>query len=352
MFARDFGERRSGRVETVIPCEGCGSGVRLKGLIGESLISKQFPLRAKVLKCLHRKLIMEQGDIHMNTRKSAITKIIIGLLAPAFFVNCGSSPTSTAALPPGGEMNATVTSTVVLGKVGVLGKTSAISLSKLVVTAVSGATPPDTVRDTSSVSGNAQVTVLRMLTLPPLRNWVVTAKSLDAKDSVIHQGTSSPFFVKPADTANVSLNLTSRFAMYEARFNSLPDSIRSSQAGTGKDKLNLNRVVLKVDGVIKADSVHVAGTYFSGNQSVNVFWDYITPGAHTVTLEAYGVLNTYSGLLYSGASTFTVTAGNDDTRTVTLGWVGPTTGTGKLTVTLGKVGKVIINGGLPGTVIP
>jgi hypothetical protein len=287
----------------------------------------------------------------MNARKSAITKLFIGLLAPLFFANCGTSPTSSAAVPAGGEMNATVKSTVVLGKVGVLSKTSTISLTKLIITAVSSATPADTVRDTSTVSGNSQVTVLRVLSLAPLRNWVVNAKSLDAKDSVIHQGTSPSFFVKPADTADVSLNLTSRFAMYEARFNALPDSISSSQSGTGKDKLNLNRVVLKVDGVIKADSALASG-YFAGNQSVNVFWDYITPGSHTVTLEAYGVLNGYSGLLYSGASTFAVTAGNDDTRTVSLGWVGPTTGTGKLTVTLGKVGKVIINGGLPGTVIP
>jgi hypothetical protein len=284
----------------------------------------------------------------MNIRKNSV-RLLIGLLAPAFFAHCGSNPASVAQNPQP-EINATVKSTVVLGKVGVLGKSSTINLQKLVLTAVSSATPPDTVRDTSTVSGNAQVTVLRVLTLAPLRNWVVSAKSLDAKDSVIHSGSSSTFFVKPADTADVSLNLTSRFAMYEARFNTLPDSISSSAAGTGKDKLNLNRVVLLVDGVIKADSVLASG-YFSGNQSVNVFWDYITPGSHTVTLEAYGVLHTYTGKLYSGASTFTVTAGNDDTRSVTLNWVGPSTGTGKLTVTLGKVGKVIVNGALPGTVI-
>jgi hypothetical protein len=168
---------------------------------------------------------------------------------------------------------------------------------------------------------------------------------------VIHSGSSASFFVKPADTADVTLNLASRFAMYEARFNSLPDSISSSVSGTGKDKLNLNRVVLLVDGVVKADSALASG-YFSPNQNVNVFWDYITPGNHTVTLEAYGALHAFTGKLYSGSANFTVTAGADDTRSVTLNWVGPTTGTGKLTVTLGKVGKVIVNGALPGTVIP
>jgi hypothetical protein len=292
---------------------------------------------------------MEKGGLLMETLKTKTVKLMIALLAPVMLANCGKAPNSVAEHTEA-PADAVVKSSVILGKVGALSKGSTINLSKLVVTAVSSATPPDTVRDTSVVSGNAQVSVLRVLTLAPLRNWVVTAKSLDAKDSVVHIGSSASFFVQPADTAAVSLNLTSRFAMYEARFNTLPDSISSSVSGTGKDKLNLNRVVLLVDGVIKADSVLASG-YFTANQSVNIFWDYITPGNHTVTLEAYGVLHTFSGKLYSGSANYTVTAGNDDTRTVALGWVGPTTGTGKLSVTLGKVGKVTVNGSLPGSVI-
>jgi len=286
----------------------------------------------------------------INIKKTSTLKLLIGFLAPAFLVHCGSNPT-TATADAHQPQNAVVKSTVVLGKVGTLGKTNTINLVKLVLTAVSSATPADTVRDTSTVSGNAQVTVARTLTLAPLRNWVITAKSMDTKDSVIHTGATSVFFVKPSDTAAVTLNLSSRFAMYEANFNTLPDSISSSVSGTGKDKLNLNRVVLKVDGVIKADSLLASG-YFSANQNVKIFFDYITPGSHTVTLEAYGVLHTYSGILYTGNQTFTAVTGIDDTRSINLGWVGPTTGTGKLTVTLGKVGKVTVNGALPGTVIP
>lgn len=148
----------------------------------------------------------------MTNGKAKLIKLFIGLIAPALFVNCGQNPTSVAD-KGGEETGATVQSTIVQGKVGALGKSSAINLSKLVLAAVSTATPPDTVRDTASVSGNSQVTVLRTLTLAPLRTWVVNAKSLDAKDSVIHSGASAAFFVKPADTAVVSLNLSSRFAM-------------------------------------------------------------------------------------------------------------------------------------------
>lgn len=289
----------------------------------------------------------------MGNDKQHLGKLVAASFAAAIALTaCGTAPQTVGQIdPPEGESNATVKSTIVLGKVGTLSKGSAINLQKLILTAVSSATPADTVRDTAVVTGNSQVTVLRVLTLAPLRNWTVSAKSLDAKDSVIHQGAASSFFVKPADTAEVTLNLTSRFSMYEARFNSLPDSISSSASGTGKDKLNLNRVTLLVDGVVKADSLLASG-FFSGNQNVTVFWDYIAPGSHTITLEAYGTLHNYTGKLYSGSSTFTSVAGADDTRSVTLNWVGPTTGTGKLTVTVGKVGKVTINGGLPGTVIP
>jgi hypothetical protein len=290
----------------------------------------------------------------MQVSKTRSLKLMIALTAPFLFAACGESPVasnpahgSAAVSQPSAPGN--VNASVLLGKVGALRKTSAISLTRLVLTAVSSATPQDTVNDTVAVTGNDAVTVTRSLTLKPLRDWVISAKSLDMKDSVIHSGSTVSFYVRPADTTAVSLNLTSRFAMYQANFNALPDSISSTTPGTGKDKLNLNRVVLKVDGEIKADSL--ASGYFAAGQNVSVYFDYITPGSHTVTLEAYGIMHTYSGILYSGSSTFTVAAGNDDTRSLSLGWVGPTTGTGALTVTLGKVGTVVVNGVVSGDVL-
>ncbi|GEM_PF-1260580 len=287
-----------------------------------------------------------------NTKKLNAIKTVLALVAPVFFANCGQNPMGALdkETVSAKEADGAVRSTILLGKVGALSKTSTINLQKLILTAISSATPADTVRDTATVSGNAAVTVLRTLTLKPLRNWVINAKTLDSKDSIIHSGATASFFVKPADTTAVSLNLASKYSMYQANFNSLPDSISSSLSGTGKDKLNLKRMVLKIDGVIKSDSILASG-YFSAGQNVSVYFDYILVGAHTVTLEAYGDLHTYSGILYTGTTSFNVAAGNDDTQSVTLNWVGPTTGTGKLTVTLGKIGKVILNGSLPGTVL-
>jgi hypothetical protein len=265
-----------------------------------------------------------------------------------FSVGCDSGSSSVSNQPEKKPTTGFVRSSVLLGKVGVLSKAAAISMKKVLFTAISSAN--DTLRDSStSLSGSEQITLQKLFSLKALRTWVVSAKSYDQKDSVIHSGSSNAFTVKPGDTADVSLNLTSRFTMYQASFTALPDSISATGTGTSKDKLNLNRLVLKVDGTIKYDSTLASG-YFSANQVVNLYFDYVTPGSHTVTLEAYGVLHSFTGMLYTGNSTVNVAAGIDATQSVTLGWVGPSTGTGRLTVVLGRVGKVIVNGTLPGTV--
>lgn len=283
----------------------------------------------------------------MNQQNPTIAKYLTIAATSLVFAGCFTSPSDDRAAAPA-QRDGVVKSDILLGKVGALSKQAAIDLRKVRFTLVSSAA--DTVRDSATVSGNAQVAVNKVWNLKPLRTWTLTARSYDAKDSVVHSGSTAPFFVKIADTVAVSLSLASRYTMYEARFNSLPDSISSAQAGTGKEKLNLNRVSLKIDGAVRADSATASG-YFAGNQDVTVHFDYITPGAHTVVLEASGRLNGFEGVLYRGTAEVNVAAGVDESRSVTLNWVGPTTGSGSLTVTLGRVGKVTVNGSLPGAVI-
>lgn len=283
-----------------------------------------------------------------NMHKHSIGKILLNLVAPLMLVGCGTNPSEVSQRIDAGGTDGVVKSDVLLGKVGALSKVAAIDLRKVYF--ILSSSTADTVRDTATVSGFEQVVLHKTWNLKPLRTWTVHARSVDAKDSVIHEGSTPAFYVKPADTVSVNLSLSARFTMYEARFNSLPDSISSSQAGTGKDKLNLNRVSLKVDGSVKADSLKASG-YFAGSQNVTLFFDYITPGSHTVMLEASGKLNGFEGVLYRGTAVFNVASGVDETRTVTLNWVGPTTGSGSLTVTLGRVGKVVVNGTLPGAVL-
>lgn len=281
--------------------------------------------------------------------QSIVHRALLPALCAAALLNC-AGPTGDAPDPAEilkaeqQKLNSPARITLSLGKVGVLSKASAISLRKLVLTAVSGSLA-DTVRDTSTLSGSEAVTVKRVLKLKPLVSWTVRARTLDARDSIIHMGETQPFTTKPTDTAQVSLTLASRFIMYQALFGNLPNSVSGDASGSSKFGINLNRLVLKVDGVVRADSALPAGQYFLGGQNVALNFDYVTPGAHTVTLEAYGAMEKWSGLMFSGSSTFTSAAGQDGSQPVTLRWQGPTTGAASLAIILGHIGKVTVLGG-------
>lgn len=249
-----------------------------------------------------------------------------------------------------------------LPKMGLLAKSSAISLDKLVLTFTSSAL--DTVRDTlttsttpsiSATSTSPQV-INKNYTLAPLRTWKLVAKTLDTRDSVIHMDSVTTSQLNPADTVDINLSMTSKFQMYEANFLTLPDSISSSAMGTGKDIIQFKRLKMILDSGTANEVVvdSVSPTFFTALASHKLSHDYVTPGNHTVKLYAYGSLHgvAFPNHLYYVSSNINVAAGVDNTTPLTLNWVGPTTGTGSMEVTLGKVGKVTVNGTLPGSVIP
>ncbi len=276
----------------------------------------------------------------------------VALTTSLLLFGCGRSNSSvTGPQVPGDGPSETqlgaVKTTVNLAKIGKLQKSSAIDLQRLILTAT--ASSGEIVKDTSTLSGNAEQTVQRVLLLKPLRTWTIAAESRDQRDSLIHSGSTAAVYVDPGDTISLSLSLASRFAMYEAVFQALPDSISATASGTGKAPVTIDRLVLKVNGTALVDSVATGG--FNAGSSVSLFFDYVTPGSHTVVLEAHGTLNGYNGLLYSGTSTFSVASGVDNTQGITLNWSGPTTSDSYITVILGKVGKVTVNGTLPGTVL-
>lgn len=244
------------------------------------------------------------------------------------------------------KFNSPALFTIQLGPVGALSKSSAITMRKLILTAFSTAVPADTVRDTSALEGTASVTVKRLLKLKPKLTWALQAKTLDQRDSIIHLGLSNPFTVKPADTAEISLTMASRFAVYQALFGNLPYSVGAEGGGTDRIPINLNRVTLKIDGVIKGDSL--AREWFLPGQDVALNCDYVAAGPHTVTLEAYGMVGTFQGLLFSGSGNLTTNAGEDGSKPITLVWVGPTTGAARVTVILGRIGKITVVGGFSG----
>jgi photosystem II stability/assembly factor-like uncharacterized protein len=251
---------------------------------------------------------------------------------------------------PGSDRPAYVNVSLRVDGVNSLTKTSTISLSKLIVAFTSSVN--DTIRDTItsstspalSATSTSTQTIAKNYTLKALRTWKLVATVKDSRDSVIHRDSSTTSVLMEADTAHISLNLSSRFAMYQANF-IIPDSIASATGGSAKDALHINRLVLKIDGVTRKDS---SKTYFTGTSSLA--YDYVTNGSHIIQMLAYGHLHYWdtTQALYSGSDTLNVGAGHDSTTSFNMTWVGPTTGTGAITVTLGRAGKLNITGALPG----
>jgi len=111
---------------------------------------------------------------------------------------------------------------------------------------------------------------------------------------------------------------------------------------------------LTIDNVVKVDSTASPGPYFTPLATASLSYDYVKTGSHVIRLTAYGPLYSWdvANPLFSGTTTINVGAGVDSTVPLTLLWVGPTTGTGHINATIGKIGKVTVNGLLPGTNLP
>ena len=230
-----------------------------------------------------------------------------------------------------------------------LHKTKSITVSKLLMKLTNNAIPSDTVNDTSSINitqGNSGTVTKTITGLKALKTWKVVAWTKDLKDSVIHKDSAS-FIVLPSDTAKVTLNLSALFGVYEADFKSIPDTVTSS---TGeKSSIKVDSLVVMIDGNVVADSAKSTG--FVKGSTIAVSFDYVRIGSHTILLKAFGTINTYSGLLFSGISTIVFLTGIDNSGSITMNWVGPTTGTSNIQVVIGRVGKIITNGTLPGTIL-
>ena len=282
----------------------------------------------------------------------SLGKVFAVAMAVAVVAACTNNPTASdpaASAGPGKAQPGTyglAKFSLQVGKVGALSKSSSIGMKKLILTAVAGGDKPDTVRDTSAISGNEQQTVNRTLKLKPRSSWVLFAKTLDLKDSIVHQGSTQAFSVKVSDTSKVTLILQSRFTMYQATFANLPQSIGVDQDNKG-DKVGVavTRLVLRVDGVIKADST--AKEYFSGLQTIVLNFDYVYVGMHDITLEAYGRTGTYNGLLYTGTNPINTVPGEDGSRQIVMAWAGPSTGAANASIIVGHVGKIDVTPKFP-----
>lgn len=249
-----------------------------------------------------------------------------------------------------------------------LGKSATITLKKLIVTLTSSNVADSVRRDTvladtgafSSVATENQ-SVLRNYSVKPLRSWTIVVKTLDANDSVIHYDSTVAASVLAGETRPVTFTLASRFVMYEAKF-TVPDSL-NYQVSAFKENLVINRVVLRVNGVIVADSTRSPRFEPSTTSPLvsvvhTVRFDYIrTNLTPTVKVEFYGHVGAYptDGKLFE-SEFVNVNPNGPNPVPVSPGYVGPPSdqiaqlATAGLVINIGKVGTVVFNTSINGNV--
>ncbi len=242
-----------------------------------------------------------------------------------------------------------------------LSKGAAITYRKLIVTMVSDAATPDVLRDTivpgkngfTDTATKAQ-SVSKTYNIKPLRSWTISVKTLDQNDSVIHSASTSANNVGVGETRAVTIDLTSRFIMYVAKF-TLPDSL-SMTGAANKEKLNVNRFMMVVDGDTVLDSTKTSGYFTSAPTIHSIQYDYVTAGTtHNLELYVFGDMGSWPSSRPLFGDTVVVAAGPDSTYRPTLPWTGPGSpsdpdydpanpGGAKtgLTINIGKVGQVTV----------
>jgi hypothetical protein len=290
-------------------------------------------------------------------QKSSIKKIFVGAMAVSALVLGGCLNDSATKGSQDGSLSIKL-SVPDVNKSG-LRKGATITLEKMIVTLTSTVGADSVIRDTITPGEDGFVslatesqTVSKSYSVKPLRGWTLTVTTLDINDSVIHFASKLADSIKVGEARPVTISLTSRFTMYVAKF-TLPDSIGSA-TGTFRQKLNINRFVMVLDGDTVRDTTKLGGpgSYFaSAPASHLVDFDYVRADTtHVLKLYVYGDLfNWPAGKPLYGDSV--VIAPTDTLKTPSLAYTGPgsatdTTGGSQgggakidpLSIEIGKVG--------------
>ena len=244
--------------------------------------------------------------------------------------------------PVSQDETGTLKMSVNLGRTGVLRKTvknRAIDMSNLII--VLSADGQNTIRDTLPLTGGYNERTERQTYAGLVAwingeflEWTLHVESQDQNDQVIHSG-DTVFTLQPGDTIEISLSLAAGYSMLVANYFPIQDSV--------------TRCVLGIDGDSQADSSFPKQTLVG--DTVTLSYDYLTASPagveHHIDLDVYGEVRGIEALLYSGDTTIIVRSGEDERYEVMLSYIGPPDmldGAATMTVTLGRVGTVNVNG--------
>jgi hypothetical protein len=217
-----------------------------------------------------------------------------------------------------------------------------LRLKEMTVTIVSdaGDTLRDTVTDAGSLLSKFPVRlnapdgfhiIHPIYNLDPAKSWSVSVKTLDARDSVVHEGTVNAGALTAGTLRNVRMPLAARYADYEAVFALPADAVRRG----GK----IDRVEMAVDGAATCVTASL------GDDSAKLTCENLPVGNRQVTLSVYGKVagSAASSLLYKGSADVNITAGDAPTESVDLGSTDVSLGNVGMNVRLGGVGSVVMN---------
>ena len=271
-------------------------------------------------------------------------------LAATLFIACGQ-----VNFFPEHRPRAAAFVTVNLGVIGVdtlkLAKTGISRgpepLKNLIVTFTSDVdTIVDTLDDHSkpaiNIHSTSAQTVTKKYRLFTDREWKVRAVTRDVNDSIIHVDSLILPFFHDGDTLRVSLNMSSRYSTYDIGVPNLPDSVYDENGV--KRALCVQRLVLKVDGVIVLDTSVAPGCFVA---PLEMAYNYIPLGTRSIELLAYGELDGVAKdtPLFTGNTSLVATNEGGSSTTLTMAWSGPANGTASILVNIAKVIRVILSEG-------
>jgi len=258
------------------------------------------------------------------------------------FFSCSSRQHPINAVSSSGETG-TLQISVHMNRVGALRKAarkSSIELTTLYITL--SADSQSTLFDTLQLSGGNEE-LLERKEYPGMAayvngafvNWTLSVEVRDQDDMVIHSGDTT-FTIVPLDTVTIPLLLNAQYSMLTANYFPIRDSV--------------TRCELLVDGDTVADSSFAKQSLLG--DTVMLSFDYLSAMPegirHHIDMNVYGDSGDSEMLFYTGDTTVSVISGVDTNYNIILAYVGPVSikGTAAMVVSLGNVGKTIINGKL------
>jgi hypothetical protein len=225
---------------------------------------------------------------------------------------------------------------VKLGGMGTLAKRADIELDTLMIRL--SASGEEQVIDKIPIGGNCRQVVTRTFSnLASFKIWTATAVTKDTAGKAIHSG-SIDFEVQPNGQTDVTLDLAARYTMLKAKIFPRRDGVESC--------------VLFVDESLIADAS------FGLADTVKLSFDYLTAHPqgtlHTIRMEAQGGGQSGRNTLYRGDTVISVISGENASYHVTLRCLfpNPPPGAATMTVVLGAIGGVRVDGEMEGIKVP